>query len=114
MADVLCGPQSVHGLELNTWLPFSEIQVYKANLIKPDKAARGIMAEQSGKKGAKGSHWRVIAKPGQDTWYDWVDVPNAKVGQCMIKADGTWHQEPLGEAPVLLAYKGPKKKKETT
>ncbi len=111
VADKLCAPREKHRLVLNRPLPWGSVEVYKVGLVKEDKNALAIVCEQSNKPKAKPSHWRVIAKPRYRTWYQWVDVPNAKTGQYMLDENGRW---PFlawrGENPILVAYVGPKKK----
>lgn len=110
VADKLCAPREKHGLVLNWPFPWGSVEVCKVGLVKEDNDALAIICEQSNKPKAKKNHWKVIAKPKYGTWYDWVDVPNAKVGQCLIGEDGHWRQDPLGDDPILVAYVGPKKK----
>jgi hypothetical protein len=51
------------------------------------------------------NRWQVIRSPVPGVWYDFFDVTTGKYGQCMLSADGTWHQEPRGVLPVILAYR---------
>lgn len=108
VADWLCSGDPF-SLPRKTWVPWGEIEIPKIGLQQRDKTAREIIAEQSASRAARQTHWKVIAKLQQEFWYDWVDPDEAKVGQCMLGADGNWHQNPLGERPVILAYVGPRR-----
>jgi hypothetical protein len=48
--------------------------------------------------------YAALLKP--DVWYDFADPKTGAYGQCRMKADGSWHQEPRGEAPVVLEWLG--------
>lgn len=110
VADRLCDTEPFPWA-LGTWVPWGGIELPKVHLHQRDKLARRVIAEQSAKKTARSTHWRVISKPQQEFWYDWVDPDKEKVGQCMLAADGSWHQDPLGEQPVILAHVGPRRSK---
>jgi hypothetical protein len=63
--------------------------------------ARIIYAAEARKRDA---HFRVVVKPAPGVWYDFADPETKAFGQCMLNEDGSWHQEPRGTNPVLLAY----------
>ena len=56
--------------------------------------------------GHPSSRWRVVLRPPDMTWVDYVDE-TGKIGQCCRNGDG-WRQAPTGEAPVFLVYIDPR------
>lgn len=50
--------------------------------------------------------WMPV-QPVRGVWYDFLDV-TGKMGQCKLNADGTWHQDPRGPSPAILAFVGKK------
>ncbi len=43
----------------------------------------------------------------RETWHDFLDL-TGKIGQCRMRADGTWHQDPRGPAPAIIQRVGKK------
>ena len=66
-----------------------------------------MFAERSGQPAER---FRVVAAPEREVWYDFQCPATGKFGQCRLRADWTWHQEPRGTSPVLLAYDSPARK----
>lgn len=61
-------------------------------------------------RAARGEHvnlgrWERVERPEIGVVYDWVSL-DGQWGQCWLNGDGEWAQEPRGETPVVLRWKG--------
>jgi hypothetical protein len=69
---------------------------------RAERRAIRIMAQRAGVAESCFSPARAIEP---ETWYDFACPATGKYGQCRMRKDLTWSQEPRGECPVILIYK---------
>ena len=64
-----------------------------------ERAARERYASLTGQPAGR---WHAVVYQVPEFWYDFFDPATGKYGQCRLATDGSWHQVPRGEQPVIL------------